>query len=458
MTTFSFATITAAQALAFTAADTLTIDQGSGSQATVLFVPAAGGNPDLITLIQGARSVTFSTALATTTATYADGSQLYVGGTGNDSVTTGSNNDGLFGNLGNDTLIGGLGNDALQGNQGNDVLAGNVGSDTIYGGADNDYILLSGAGDTGFTNFGQGNKGNDTINGSAANGTATDSDTMLGGQGNDLIGATNITLNYDLDNPVTQVGGFRGAGNDFLNGNLGDDTIIGGAGNDTIYGEDGNDLIVDTSSLIAGTGGRNTIDAGAGNDTVGGSAGDSVLMGDGDDAGGLIGGAPGSAGGFLDGGAGNDDLLGSDGFDQIYGGIGNDTIDTSNGADSVTGGAGADLFSFYAEDTFAVFSGIDRILDWASEDKLYFEASDEAAIGAGAIGNYLETTAATYADALTAANAQIAGGAINYVAVQVGADVFLFADAEHNNGAADAAVMLVGKTLSDIAFSNIIVA
>ena len=45
---------------------------------------------------------------------------------------------------------------------------------------------------------------------------------------------------------------------------------------------------------------------------------------------------------------------------------------------------------------------------------------------------------------------------MNYVAVQVGADVLLFADSLNNNGGADTAARIVGRSLADIAFSNII--
>ena len=55
--------------------------------------------------------------------------------------------------------------------------------------------------------------------------------------------------------------------------------------------------------------------------------------------------------------------------------------------------------------------------------------------------------------ALSFANGQIAAGQ-NYVAVQVGADVIIFADSAGNDGTADSAVMLVGRTLADIAFGN----
>ena len=70
--------------------------------------------------------------------------------------------------------------------------------------------------------------------------------------------------------------------------------------------------------------------------------------------------------------------------------------------------------------------------------------------------NYTEITASTYDEALAAAGGLIAAGTINFVAVQVGADVVLFVDTANNNGTADDAVVLVGRTLADISSANIV--
>ena len=50
------------------------------------------------------------------------------------------------------------------------------------------------------------------------------------------------------------------------------------------------------------------------------------------------------------------------------------------------------------------------------------------------------------------------GNAGKYIAVQVGTDVVVFADtnADHSITGVDDAVTLVGKTLNDIDFSNIV--
>jgi hypothetical protein len=67
--------------------------------------------------------------------------------------------------------------------------------------------------------------------------------------------------------------------------------------------------------------------------------------------------------------------------------------------------------------------------------------------------NYFEFTAADYAAAKTLADAQITGAA-DYVVVQVGTDVVVFAG--DTGGASDTSIVLVGKTLADISASNII--
>lgn len=443
MPTFTFSTITAAQALAFTASDTLNIDLDSANTSTVLFVPASGGNPDQITLVAGGRSVTFSTALSAATKTYADGSSLYVGTSGNDAPAAfGATNDGLYGGAGSDTLNGGDGTNQLQGNQGDDVLRGGAGRDVIYGGQDNDQIFVGASASGGSTNFGQGNRGDDTVNGSAV-----DTDTLLGGQGNDLIGATGVGV-PNADGFYTSPTGGTAGGDDFLNGNLGNDTIYGGSGSERIFGEDGNDAI------FSG-GGRDTIDAGAGNDLVAFTGGNLVLLGDGDDLGADFNQID-TAGSTVDGGAGNDGIAGGAGSDSLVGGSGDDTIDGQRGADTVAGGTGSDQFQFYSTEARMAQANLDRIIDWSgAEDRLYFEnGNSSVAVGGGTAGNYFEGTAADYAAALSAANAQIAGGVVNYVAIQVGADVFVFVDSNTNNGVADSAVMLVGRSLTDIAFNN----
>jgi hypothetical protein len=63
---------------------------------------------------------------------------------GNDVLDGGAGNDALYGGSGNDTLLGGEGNDFLAGGAGNDVLDGGAGNDTLVG--DQAFIDSPGAG------------------------------------------------------------------------------------------------------------------------------------------------------------------------------------------------------------------------------------------------------------------------------------------------------------------------
>ncbi|WP_193227799.1 calcium-binding protein [Aureimonas psammosilenae] len=187
--------------------------------------------------------------------------------------------------------------------------------------------------------------GNDEILGTGG------ADDLKGGDGNDVIygGADKG------DDTITDSG---------LNG---DTAMYGGAGNDTLritapgsqwsytqaslYGEDGND------TLDAGNSRYFMLDGGTGNDVlIGGTGYGSLLGGDGDDTLDASRSTYGSTSQLisLNGGAGKDTLIGSAGADSLYGdtgddalngGGGNDTLEGGLGADTLTGGDGADFLS-----------------------------------------------------------------------------------------------------------------
>lgn len=260
MSTYSFASITDAQALGFSAAsDSLVFENPAsrGNHVSVSYNPGASTAAGTVTLTDPAsgRAVVFGAALGggPSAITFADGSILIVGGTGADSESGGAQGDGLFGGPGDDSLSGGAGADVLQGNQGGDSLDGGAGNDTIFGGQGNDSIT-GGEG----ANFVNGNLGDDTITGAAGS-----ANTLLGGQQNDVL--------------------IGGAGADLLNGNLGNDTISGGGGADAIFGEAGNDRITlgDAGSAADGGSGSDTITGGAGADTIIGGVGADDLRGGG---------------------------------------------------------------------------------------------------------------------------------------------------------------------------------
>ncbi|MBS0333461.1 MAG: hypothetical protein JSS35_11895 [Proteobacteria bacterium] len=388
MPSYAFETITAAQALAITGADLLSVAQATGAATGVTVLYAADGSGD-ISLSLGGRTVLFGPGLAALSHTpgslaFADGSQLYVGDTAANlynELTFSPPASGAvaaaFGGAGTDNLAVNGPHDLLQGNDGNDVLTGNDGDDTIYGGQGDDSIL-TGVG----VNFAQGNKGDDTIVGSGAD------DILLGGQGNDNI-----------------------AGAGVLDGNLGNDTISGSGGQ--VLGEDGNDSLSATGASV-GT----SVSGGEGADTLA---------------------STGAAADTLSGGNGDDSIVAGAGADSISGDAGNDTIVANGHALHIAGGPGADVFVLNTGTTAAGMAP--AITDWtASDDKIRFT---------GYTPNPSDFTAITTSDYQAAvANAQhlIVDNHFTFVAVQVGADVVIFAG---GSGGITSVVDLVGRSLND---------
>jgi Ca2+-binding RTX toxin-like protein len=236
------------------------------------------------------------------------------------------------------TLSGGGGNDTIRvlsgGFVGGVIGAPIVGNFTMLGGAGDDFL------DSGFGNdqmFGEG--GNDTLRWQP--GTLVDK--FDGGDGNDtavIIGNGNNqgdAFRLDAD-PTT--GGALFQRTNLVPFKIGITTIE----NVTMQTQSGDDTI--TVTALAGTGIRNVVmDGGDGNDVLDGSAADVKLVingGAGDDK--LMGGLRADT---LVGGDGNDSLSGGRGLDTLDGGNGNDTLDDGvkdGQQDVLIGGTGADTF------------------------------------------------------------------------------------------------------------------
>jgi Ca2+-binding RTX toxin-like protein len=144
-------------------------------------------------------------------------------------------------------------------------------------------------------------------------------------------------------------GAVGGNGNDSILGNHVANLIVGGQGNDTLFGDSGDDTITDIlgdNSIDGGNGndsiqalfGTNTIFGGAGDDTIdayftltsrvdGGSGNDSLLGGN----------------ALLIGGSGDDTIIGDDSVDSAFGGDDNDVIRLNGGNDGANGGDGNDF-------------------------------------------------------------------------------------------------------------------
>ncbi len=240
------------------------------------------------------------------------------GQNGNDTITLNESQGALpranlFGGSGNDTLIGGSGADMLFGQSGNDVLLGKGGFDFLFGGSENDVLT--------------------------------------GGDADDQV--------------------FGESGNDRMVWNPGDDTDLneGGAGIDTVEvnGGNGDEVFTVTAngtrvrfdrlnpapfSIDIGTSENLVLNMNGGNDSFSATGNLATLI--------QI---------TVDGGAGNDTILGSNGIDLLRGGDGNDFIDGQQGNDVAFLGAGDDIFQWDPGDGSDVVEGQDGV------DTLQFNGS-----------------------------------------------------------------------------------
>jgi Ca2+-binding RTX toxin-like protein len=268
-----------------------------------------------------------------------------------------------------EAVRGGAGGDVLTGSAALNQLSGGAGGDTLSGGAGNDII--------------EGGDGDDTMSGGDGDddlrdvspffGSSTNVDQLLGGPGNDeLVGGSDVDTLEGGDGIDTLNGG---AGNDGLDGEAGNDFLVGGSDADTIAGGDGLDgasyldhtanvladldgapgddgetgegdtLAVDVENLTGGRGDDTLEGSGLAN-RLDGAGGADVLRGLGDadvlDAGTSVGFTPPGLE-ELDGGEGDDTLIGRTGPDQLTGGGGRDRADYSDHLDFNAGGVTVDL-------------------------------------------------------------------------------------------------------------------
>ena len=335
------------------------------------------------------------------------GNDILLGSVGNDTLLGGDNDDVLLGLFGTDTLDGGAGNNTLiqDGGQATSGIVSIFGDDldnTITvsrDGAGN--ILSNGVPIPGATIantvivrvFGRG--GDDTITFNQASGSLPAA-WLFGGSGNDTItGATGNDLI------------FGGTGNDTLLGKSGSDLIFGGAGNDTLTGGDENDQIFgeanddriiwnpgDDTDLNEGGTETDTVEVNGGNDAEQftttangtrvrfdrltfpafsldiGTCEQLVLNANGgNDTFSATGNLAALIQITVDGGAGEDILLGSNGADLLMGGDDNDFVDGNQGSDVVFLGEGNDTFQWDPGD------GSDTVEGQAGNDTLLFNGS-----------------------------------------------------------------------------------
>lgn len=181
----------------------------------------------------------------------------------------------------NDVIIStgnGAAADAHVGTVGDDIIDGRAGQDDLFGGLGDD-TLTAGTGDDSL----EGGEGDDSL---------------LGGSGSDQL--------------------HGGAGDDLLMGGFGRDTISGGDGADTVsYRGETRDVTVDLDAgTVRSDANHNAVDDGA----EGGAGLEDILADDIEN---------------IEGGLGDDRLLGDSGENVITGGKGDDAIDGRGGHDTV---------------------------------------------------------------------------------------------------------------------------
>jgi Ca2+-binding RTX toxin-like protein len=384
--------------------------------------------------------------------------EIIVGTASNDTITGNIGNDTLLGNGGDDLITGGKGNDSIDGGNGNDIYIFNIGDgqDLITGFPSNDQLVL-GDGITqsdiqlisDYANNESlivkvGNNG-DQIRlskffGSADNtyklgslkfvdGSTIDLLNGISLQGNNIAGETlqgtssNDSLTGNIGNDTI----YASDGDDFLTGDRGNDSIEGSFGNDTyifnkgdgqdIYDDfNGNDQIVfgsgiNKEDMLMEASGVNLVVKftnstdqitinnffAAANYRI-----ETLKFNDGSTA--SI-----NSGLTINGGAGNDTIIGSPFIDTLNGAGGNDYIYGSDGDDNISGGTDNDILKGASgNDSYNFDSGYGSDVineESGSSDKIVFGAGiDSTAVSMLRISNDLQAVGQGNPDSIVIRN------------------------------------------------------
>ncbi|MGE5269449.1 MAG: beta strand repeat-containing protein [Thiohalocapsa sp.] len=387
--TMDFDGIEAIQLEALGGADNITVNDlaGTGVKQVAIDLAALGvgdGQPDTVTVNatdknnhisvagDGGSVVVDGLPAQVTIAGGEPGDSLVVAGVGgNDSIDASALDAGRI----SLTIDGGAGDDTIIGSRGDDVLIGGAGNDVVIGGPGNDLALLGDGNDRFIWNPGDGSdvvegqagfdildfRGSDAAEaiGVAANGERALLFRDVGGVSMDLdgieriqlaaAGGADIVMVNDLTGTdVTQVAIDLAAAGGHAGDDQSDQVIVVATGghDDITIARDGGGVTV---SGLAETVTIQHADAALDRLTVSAGAGDDVI-----DAGNL---PADQISLTLDGGAGNDLILGSHGNDTVRGGSGNDVAllgdgndvfvwNPGDGSDVVDGQGGFDTLDF----------------------------------------------------------------------------------------------------------------
>ncbi len=330
-----------------------------------------------------------------------------IGGGNNDYVknieyfTLGRNNDSVIGTSSAQTIYSREGNDTIRGGGGNDYIHSGIGNDDVYVGDGN--FTVDGVSGNDYLDMGDITSAVN-IDMTVTNGSnyvmVYDNNGNVGQFKNfDSIAATNFndTIIGDNEDNVIRIGSgddyvHGGNGSDYIHVSTGNNTLIGGNGYDIIrfnYVNSGQDINIqagtasgggyitqfsefeeyrgsiygdtiagsNTRDLILGGNGQDFIEGGAGNDDLDGQSGSDFVTFTNSSSGVHVDLSADTV--YADGhgfsddirnfdnitGSSHDDLLiGHDDFNAIYAGAGNDTIDGKDGQNKLFGQAGDDLF------------------------------------------------------------------------------------------------------------------
>ena len=283
---------------------------------------------------------------------------------GNDTVTLNEANGALpranlFGGAGNDVMTGGSGGDMLFGQAGNDTLLGKGGFDFLFGGSENDVLTGGDADDQVFGESGDDrmiwNPGDDTdLN---EGGAGSDTVEVNGGGGAEVFTATanGTRVRFDRVDPAPF------------------SIDIGTSEKLVLNANGGNDSFSATGNLAALI--QITVDGGAGNDVILGSNGIDLLLG----------------------GSGDDFVDGQQGNDVAFLGAGNDTFqwDPGDGSDTVEGQDGTDTMLFNGSagaEIFTASANGGRVLFTRNLGNIVMDLDDVEVIDLNALGNTDTTT------------------------------------------------------------------
>ena len=387
-----------------------------------------------------------------------------VGGEGDDILQGTVEANLMFGNQGADTILGGAQRgDSLYGGKDNDAIgffiagggnnlslqgglgigfAGNEGSNYLRGDNGDDLVVAINVRDTLF-----GGKGKDTLRGVASNSY------LSGDNDDDILVITNSTQSSPFTSSVITIGierttliggggndslygpiGEFGGGRNFFDGGDGNDTIRVFATSDTALGGAGDDFIVSASvpnvissvgasSSFPGFAGRNLLDGGTGNDTIVAAFSSDTMIG----------------------GDGNDSLSGT--FTNAAGGDGNDTIDatkaffagTGSALVTLDGGLGNDLLIGYTNPTGSSFTVTNLMNGSEGSDTIIFGSSRDRIIGNVAGNDFISyatgvTFTGTVANFITdtlGSNFIIGGNGTDVITTGSGDDI-LFGDTSNS--------------------------